>query len=63
MLLLSAWPFRDRARSLASSLMVLLALVAALNGCAPHRRPDDQNVFSLTIVHSNDTMGALEPCG
>ena len=45
--------------------LVLILAVAALvlAGCGQGARGAATTGFALTLVHSNDTQGKLEPCG
>ena len=62
----SGW--RPRARALPPARNRVLALTLAvvailLAGCSQGAKPAATSEFDLTLVHSNDTLGKLDPCG
>ena len=42
---------------------MLAVAVLVLAGCSQDERDAATTGFDLTVVHSNDTQGKLEPCG
>ncbi len=46
-----------------TALLALLLIGGQLVGCTASRSSAPTNDLQLTLVHSNDTMGKLEPCG
>jgi len=44
--------------SLLTRILILCLCAGLLAGCAPKRSP-----FQLTIVHTNDSRGYVDPCG
>lgn len=49
--------------SAASALLALALVCGLLIGCTASRESVSTGALQLTLVHSNDTMGKLEPCG
>lgn len=62
----SGWQPRARAVRRARNRLLALVLAAVailLAGCSQGARPAAASEFDLTLVHSNDTQGKLNPCG
>ena len=62
----SAWQPRVRTRrgaALGTLALMLAAVAILLAGCSQSARPAATSEFALTLVHSNDTQGKLDPCG